>query len=191
MEQGSSPVGYSTPTQIFHWVTAVLVLIAFIYGPGGSEQRVYSAARDFDRQLHESLGLCILALVVARVLWRPFDKRPEPPNVPWWMTLTAGIVQAALYVLLFALPITAISGAWLEAHPLTLLGGLAIPSPLAESHALGATIAGIHGWLGDAIMWLAGVHACAALFHQYVLKDGVLRAMLPWGSASRKLKRPA
>lgn len=191
MEQGSSPVGYSTPTKIFHWVTAVLVLIAFIYGPGGSEQRVYSAARDFDRQLHESLGLCILALVVARVLWRPFDKRPEPPNVPWWMTLTAGIVQTALYVLLFALPITAISGAWLEAHPLTLLGGLAIPSPLAESHALGATIAGIHGWLGDAIMWLAGVHACAALFHQYVLKDGVLRAMLPWGRASRKLKRPA
>jgi len=191
MEQASSSVRYSTPTKIFHWVTAVLVLIAFIYGPGGSEQRVYSAARDFDRQLHESLGLCIFALVVARVLWRPFDKRPEPPNVPRWMRVTAGGVQAALYVLLFALPLTAISGAWLEAHPLTLLGGVTIPSPLPESHALGAGIAAIHGWLGDTIMWLAGAHACAALFHQYVLKDGVLRAMLPQRGSSRELKRPA
>ena len=107
------------------------------------------------------------------------------------MRLTAGVIQAALYLLLFALPLTAISGAWLEAHPLTLLGGVAIPSPLTESHALGARIAEVHGWLGDAIMWLAGVHACAALFHQYVLKDGVLRAMLPQRRASRELKRPA
>ena len=45
---------FSEPTQLLHWLTAILVLVAFIYGPGGSEQRVYSAARDFDRQLHET-----------------------------------------------------------------------------------------------------------------------------------------
>src|SRR5947207_1071959 len=33
---------YSAVAQALHWVTAVLVLVAFIYGPGGSEQRVYS-----------------------------------------------------------------------------------------------------------------------------------------------------
>ena len=174
---------YSTPTKVIHWLTAVLVLVAFIYGPGGSEQRVYSAARDFDRQLHESLGLCILALVVARVLWRPFDRRPEFRAVPRWMKVAADAVQAALYVLLFALPLTAISGAWLEGHPLTLLGPLAIRSPLTESHALGATIAEVHTWLGDLIMWLAGVHAGAALLHHYVLKDHVLRSMLPHRSS--------
>jgi len=31
-------------------------------------------------------------------------------------------------------------------------------------------------------MWLAGFHAAAALYHHFVLKDGVLRAMLPGGS---------
>jgi cytochrome b561 len=170
---------YSTATKVIHWLTALLVLVAFIYGPGGSEQRVYSAARDFDRQFHESIGLCILALVVIRVLWQPFDTRPVPPPVARWMRLTAGAVQAALYVLLFALPITAISGAWLEGHALTLLGSIKIPSPLPESHALGAGIAEVHTWLGDLIMWLAGVHAAAALLHHYVLKDDVLRSMLP------------
>ena len=37
----------------------------------------------------------------------------------------------------------------------------------------------VHGVLGDALMWLAGFHALAALYHHFVLKDGVLRAMLP------------
>jgi cytochrome b561 len=170
---------YSGPTQILHWLTAILVLTAFIYGPGGSEQRVYSAARDFDRQLHETLGLSVLTLVVLRVLWRSFDRRPAPPPVARWMTVMANVVQVALYVLLFAVPLTAISGAWLEGHALTLLGGIVVPPALVESHELGAKVAKIHTWLGDAIMWLAGAHSLAALVHHFILKDGVLRSMFP------------
>lgn len=118
---------YGNITQAFHWVTAILVLVAFIYGPGGSEQRVYSPARDFDRGLHETLGLCVFALVALRVLWRMVDKRPEPPQVSRWMGIAATVMQGALYLLLFAVPLTAIAGAWLEGHPLTLLAGVKIP----------------------------------------------------------------
>lgn len=170
---------YGAVAQAFHWLTAVLVLVAFIYGPGGSEQRVYSAARDFDRQLHETLGLTIFTLAVLRLLWRLVDTRPDPPAVPRWMGLAAKLVQALLYVLLVALPVTAVTGAWLEAHPLTLLAGVKIAPLLPESHDLGRTIASIHGWLGDTILWLAGAHALAALYHHFVRKDGVLLSMLP------------
>ena len=75
---------YGVVAQALHWVTAMLVLIAFIYGPGGSEQSVYASDRDFDRQLHETLGLCVLALVAMRMLWQsrfgadgPRAPRPE------------------------------------------------------------------------------------------------------------------
>jgi len=170
---------YGAVAQAFHWLTAVLVLVAFIDGPGGSEERVYSAARDFDRQLHETLGLTIFTLAVLRLLWRLVDARPDPPDVPRWMGLAAKLVQALLYVLLVALPVTAVTGAWLEAHPLTLLAGVRIAPLLPESHDIGRTIASIHGWLGDAIMWLAGAHAAAALYHHFVRKDGVLVSMLP------------
>jgi cytochrome b561 len=170
---------YSAPAQALHWLTAILVLIAFIYGPGGSEERVYAAARDFDRQLHETLGLCVLVLVALRVLWRAVDTRPPAPPVARWMEITAKVVQAALVALLVAVPLTAVAGAWLEGHALTLLAGLRIPPLFAESHALGARIASVHAWLGDTIVWLAGAHALAGLFHHYVLKDGVLRSMLP------------
>lgn len=174
---------HSAPTQALHWITALLVLVAFIYGPGGSELRVYSAARDFERQLHETLGVCVLALAVLRIVWRAFDERPEPAPVARWMRVAAGGVQAALYVLLFAVPLTAIGGAWLEGHALTLLGGVSLAAPLAESHALGARIAEVHTWLGDAILWLAGAHAAAALFHHFILKDSVLRSMIARRSA--------
>lgn len=176
MEHGTR---YGTVAQIIHWATAILVLAAFIYGPGGSEQRVYLPARDFDRQLHETLGLCVFALVVMRVLWRMVDKRPPALQDAGWQGIVAKAVQGALYLLLFALPLTAIAGAWLEGHPLTLLAGVEIPAPIGLSHEAGATIARIHTWLGDAILWLAGLHALAALYHHIVLKDGVLVSMLP------------
>jgi cytochrome b561 len=178
--QQHSTERYGGFARFLHWATAIIVLIAFIFGPGGSEEHVYSPQRDFDRHLHETLGLCVLALVVVRVIWRMFDTRPEPPPVPRWMDVSAKAVQGLLYVLLFALPITAITGAWLEGHPLTLLGGVEIPPLVAKMHATGATIATIHTWLGDAILWLAGGHALAGLFHHYFLRDNVLASMLPF-----------
>jgi len=170
---------YGAVAQFFHWATAVFVLAAFSFGPGGPEQRVYAHARDFDRQLHETLGLCVFALVVMRVLWRIVDRRPDPPQVSLWMSVTAKAVQGTLYLFLFALPLTAIAGAWLEGHPLTLLGGLEISPFFGASHHVGATVAAIHTWLGDAILWVAGLHALAGLYHHFVLGDGVLVSMLP------------
>src|SRR3979409_320650 len=161
---------YGSVAQAFHWVTAILVLVAFIYGPGGSEQRVSSPPRDCARQRHETLGMCVFAIVVMRVLWRMVDTHPDPPPVSRRMGIAAKAVQWALYLLLFALPLTDMAGAWFEGHPLTLLAGVEIPPLLALSHDAGARIATIHTWLGDAVLWLAGFHALAAIYHHIVLK---------------------
>ena len=169
---------YSGVAQALHWATAILVLTAFIYGPGGSEERVYSAARDFDRKLHETLGAAVLTLVAVRLLWRTVDTRPDADTARG-MAIVARVTHGALYALLFAVPLTAIAGAWLEGHALTLLGGIAIPPVLTLAHDRGATIARIHTWLGDTILWVAGFHALAALFHHVVLRDDVLVSMLP------------
>src|SRR5437899_9676199 len=102
---------YSAVAQALHWATALLVLVAFIYGPGGSEQRVYSPARDFDRQIHETLGLCVLAVAVVRLLWRAIETPPRSPQGPRWMGIAAKAVHGALYVILFALPLSAVTAA--------------------------------------------------------------------------------
>jgi cytochrome b561 len=56
MTDDPAPQRYGAVAQALHWLTAILVVIAFIYGPGGSEQRIYSPARDFDRQLQRRSG---------------------------------------------------------------------------------------------------------------------------------------
>jgi cytochrome b561 len=174
-----SDARFGAVAQFFHWLTAILVVVAFIYGPGGPEEHIYSAGNDFDRQLHETLGLSVFFLTVLRLLWRFIDRQPAPPPMPHWMHIASKAVQGLLYLLLFAVPLTAISGAWLEGHDLTLLGATKIPAMIAASHDTGETIAEIHGWLGDVILWLAGAHAAAAIYHHVMLKDTVLVAMLP------------
>jgi len=67
----------------------------------------------------------------------------------------------------------------LEGHPLTLVSGIRIAPMVAPFHATGELVAEIHTWLGDAINWVAGLHALAALYHHDVLKDKVLASMLP------------
>jgi len=172
------PLRYTIVTQTLHWVIACLVLAAFILGPEGSELQVY-AAPHFERQLHETLGLLVFALSMLRILWRLFDQRPTFAPTSAWMTMASKAVQAALYLLLFAVPATAMAGAWLEGHPLTLLAGLNIAPWFALNHALGETLAIIHTWAADTLLYLAGLHALAAIYHHVVLKDAVLSAMLP------------
>ncbi len=165
--------------QLLHWATAILVVAAFTYGPGGSEQRVYSLAKDFDRQIHETLGISVFAITLLRLVWRAFDAPPDDPPMPQWMRVTSKVVHAALYILLLAVPLTAISGAWLEGHPVTFLGNIRVEPLLPEAHAVGSAIASIHTWLGDTILWVAGLHAVAALYHHFLLRDRVLRSMMP------------
>jgi cytochrome b561 len=170
---------YGAVAQYFHWLTVVLVIAAYTLSPGGSEVQVYSASHDFSRQIHETLGLTVGVLTLLRLAWRALDATPDDAPMPAVMRYAAKIVHVALYLLLMAVPLTAIVGAWFEGHPVTLLvvGEIAPSLPLA--HDVGKTIATIHTYLGEAIVWLAGLHAAAGLFHHFYLRDRVLRSMLP------------
>lgn len=176
----TTPARYSAVAITLHWLTAVLVLAAFITGLGGPENRVYAASRDAERQLHETLGLTVFVLTALRVLWRWRVTPPMLPPMPAWMGTAARLLHGVLYVLLVAVPVTAVLGAWFEGHSLLLPGLGAVASPWPPSHGLGELLSEVHPWLGDAIVWIAGAHAVAALVHHFVLRDNVLRAMLPW-----------
>jgi cytochrome b561 len=168
--------------QALHWTTAILVLVAFILGPGGSEQHIYSDDVDLSRRIHETLGVTVFVLTAVRLGWRllrpdmPADDATPPRR---WLGVVAKVGHAGLYLLLFLVPTTAILGAWLGGHPVTLLNGINVTSPFAAARDVGGTLAELHTWLGDTIIWLAGAHAVAALGHHYLLRDGTLLKMLP------------
>lgn len=185
----SSSARYDAPSRVFHWVTAIVVTMAFILGPGGfgrlMHQGVDPATRS-DIVWHESLGILVLLLTALRLVWVAL--RPAAPQFQMvgWMRLAARLMHAALWGLLLALPATALLALGSEGHPLTLLGGVRVDRlPLIAGSAIAglADWGEVHEFLGDFIMWLAGLHAAAAIFHHLVLKDGVLSAMLSWRSA--------
>ncbi len=171
---------YGAIAQGFHWLTVILVLGAYITSEGGSEAKIYSAAFDTTRRIHETFGLAVLAVVVLRLLWRLADRTPAPTEAPVWMQRVAKAAHILLYVLLFAVPLSAVFGTWFQGHPVTPLG-FDFAAPMAPSRGLGGTSIEAHELLGNAILWLAGIHAAAALLHHFVLHDSVLRRMLPGG----------
>jgi cytochrome b561 len=170
---------YDATAQVLHWTTVLLVAVAYIASVGGSETRIYSSANDFSRSLHELLGISVFALTLVRVCWRAIFPPPKSPEMSAWMELGARLGHWTIYALLVLVPVTAILGAWLEGHPLTVLVLGNIQPLIPESRQLGLVLANLHGWLADVLIWLAGLHAAAALYHHFWRRDRVLLSMLP------------
>ena len=183
----SSKTRYDLVSQVFHWLTAIAVLVAFILGPGGFGRLMRNGvdpATRLDIVWHESLGVAVFVLTLLRLLW-VLARSPAPRfNMAPWMTLASKGAHLLLWVLLLITPMTAFLALGTESHPVTLLGGIRINElpwikalPIADLADWGD----VHEFLGDAIIWLAGLHAVAAIYHHVVLKDGVLKSMLPGG----------
>jgi cytochrome b561 len=172
---------YGAVTQTFHWLTVVFVAAAYLLSQGGPASRLYSEENSLQLGIHETLGMAVLVLLVLRLVWRFFERAPEVP-MAGWMHLLSRAVHIAFYALLAAIPLTAIVGAWLGGHPVLPFGQDVGPF-LYSDQELGHELSEIHGVLGNAIVWLAGLHAAAALYHHFFLRDRVLVTMLPFGDA--------
>ena len=120
---------YDFPSRAFHWVTAIVVIIAFVLGPGDfgqiTREGIDPATRS-DIVWHESLGMLVFVMTALRLIWVTFRPAVPQVNMPSWMRVTGKLVHIALWTLLFALPTTALLSLGSEGHPLTLLGGIRI-----------------------------------------------------------------
>jgi cytochrome b561 len=184
MNQSSSS-HYDALSRAFHWLTAIAVLIAFVLGPehfGREMRQGLDPATRSDIVWHETLGIAVFVLTLLRLLWVAL--RPAAPQfeAAGWMLTLSKLMHLALWALLLVLPMSALLALGSEGHPLTLLGGVRVDQmPLIADSALAklADWGDVHGLLGDALIWLAGLHAVAAIYHHVALKDGVLLSMLP------------
>jgi len=177
----ATPARYGAVTQTFHWLTVMFVAAAYLLGEGGPESRIYAPERAVQLGLHETFGMIVFILLVLRLAWRFFDRAPEVP-MQAWMRVASRALHGVLYALLAAIPLTAIFGAWVGGHAITPFGIEISPFPTVNSE-LGHTLSELHETLGNAIVWVAGFHAAAALYHHFFLRDRVLATMLPFGGA--------
>jgi len=183
----TSRTHFDPVSRAFHWITALAVIAAFVLGPehfGRQMRQGLDPATRWDIVLHESLGIAVFALTLLRLLW--VAVRPAAPrfDMAAWMQAAAKGAHLALWALMLLTPFTAMLALGTEGHPLTLLGGVRVDSMPVIAQLPFAKLADwgdVHGFLGDAILAIAGVHAVAAIYHHVALKDGVLKSMLPPG----------
>jgi cytochrome b561 len=180
MQLANTTTRYGAVPQVLHWLTAIFVICGFLLGqfgddlPKGNPQAV-------GLFVHMTLGQCVVVLLIARLAWRVANPPPLPEPTPLGRLVVwaAKLSHFALYALLLLVPFLGIIVQLKRGHALPVLGFWQFQSPWPADRNISKTILGFHGWLADALLILAGVHACAALVHHYVWRDPTLRRMLP------------
>lgn len=164
---------YASPLIFIHWLMAVAVIIAYV-----SSGDPTKASQAISGQVHVGSGLAVFALLALRLPLRALFGAPPAEPGPLWQQRATVAVHLALYGLMAVVPLAG----WAElAHKtaaFSLAGGFALPLP--DAHAAWVRLLGsAHQTLGNVFIWLAGLHAAAALVHHYVLRDATLVRMLP------------
>ena len=168
---------YSSASIWLHWLMLALIAGAYAsielreFYPRGSDMR------EAFKNWHYWLGLAVLLLVWLRIAARLVWKAPAPVE-RGWRNLASKATHGALYVLMIAMPLAGWAILSAEGDPVSFFG-LRLPALVAQDRPLAETLEEIHELGGTIGYWLIGLHAAAALFHQYVLRDRLLARMAP------------
>ena len=101
------------------------------------------------------------------------------PSLPRWQQGSAAGLHVLLYALVFATTLSGWYFASFRGWSIRLYGLLPLPMLTDGNSPLARSIGGWH-WAAEwALLIAIGLHVAAALGHAFVLKDGVLRRMLP------------
>jgi cytochrome b561 len=169
---------YDRVTIVLHWTTAILVVALYGLAQIWGFLHRGSAPRNELIALHVSLGLLLTAVLALRIVWRLTAGRRLPPAAQGMLELAAAAAHYGLYLLLAVQAVLGWCLSWALEEPLAFFSLFVIPSPVVFTTAQRQAILFLHDWIATIVIVLAGAHALAALFHRFVLRDGVLRRML-------------
>ena len=169
---------YDNVAVALHWLTALLVIVQFALAI--SWDYIDRATRQGMESVHISLGVLLTAVILARIAWRLMPGHQRPAIVSGWVRLASKSVHYLLYALLVAQAGLGFAFRWAQGHAVSFFGLFAIPGPYGElARPDRRQLHELHEYGGWAIVIIAGLHAAAALYHHYALRDRVLARMLP------------
>ncbi|MFF7397388.1 cytochrome b [Achromobacter sp. NPDC008082] len=173
-----APAHYDRMTITLHWLTAVLVVGLFALAEIWSFLPRGTPTRKLLQSLHISFGLAFAAVFVVRVVWRLSRGRRLPRAASGLLGVASTGVHGLLYLLMATQIVLGFLFRWAQGEPFAFFGLFNVPTLIAIDHEQRRFIGGLHDTVAWIIIVLALLHALAALFHHYFLRDGVLRRML-------------
>lgn len=181
----NSSARYASALIMLHWLT--LLVIVGVYAC--IELRVLfpknSDPREALKMWHFMLGLTVLLLaslrVVVRIMAGPGPHIVPPPKS--WQQIAAKAVHFLMYALMLGMPLAG----WLilsaGGKPIPFFG-LELPPLTGQNETFAGQVKSVHEVVGIAGYFLIGLHAAAALYHHYLLRDNTVRRILPTHASS-------
>lgn len=168
---------YGLIAQALHWIVVVGILLQFIWAWRIEETESIRQQFALVNQ-HKSIGVTVLLLVLVRMGWRLCNRVPPwPESMKLWERIAAGLVHWGLYGLMLMIPISGWAYSAAAGYGPEWFGWLELPAIFPVSESLERSMQQVHTWSGRLLLALVLVHVLAALRHQFVLKDGLLRRM--------------
>lgn len=170
---------YGTTAIVLHWLVGLAVIVMIVLGwtmlaipknPVGPRVAAFN--------LHKSIGTTILLLMLARVIWRATHSPPAFPPMPLWQARAARINHTLLYVCLFVMPIAGFTASSFSGRPIVYFG-YALPILAGKNDSAAQVFYAIHFVTSWILIALIALHIAAALKHQFIDRDGLLRRMWP------------
>lgn len=130
---------------------------------------------------HKWIGLLVLTLTIARLLWRLHSPPPPlPDTVAPWERRLAPLVHWGLLALLLAMPISG----WLMSSAAGVsviwFGFLPLPDLVPRDLELFETLRFAHHVLARLLIAAIVLHLAAVVRHDVLRRDGIFRRMWPF-----------
>lgn len=171
---------YGALAKLLHWTIVVLIVVQYFLAESADE------LPDGIEKLkilywHKSIGMLVLLLAVLRILWKLANRGLPAPAGTGSLRKAATAGHGLLYLLILLQPISGWAMASAANFPVTFFSWYQFPALVATNHDLHEKLQDVHEALFYVLVTVAVLHIAAALYHHFLLKDDVLRRMLPFG----------
>jgi len=123
MSRSDPRARYTTTAIVLHWGIALLVVVQFTWGWWMQEIPKQPVGPRVDAfNLHKSMGLALLALMLIRLAWRLGHRPPALPAMPAWQAGLAQTTHVLLYVVLSLQPLSGYLGSEWSGYPVKFFG---------------------------------------------------------------------
>lgn len=167
---------YSKRMVIVHWLTLLLLAMAWSFGEDLAEATDESKATVANYLVHMLVGGAVLLATVARLLFRGKDGTP-PAMGQTLIDKVAKGMHHLLYTLLFVLPISGMVTVLTSDALKGILAGDAnlLPKENGYEHVFAHEV---HEVMVNVLIAVVVIHALAAIKHQFIDKDGLMERMM-------------
>jgi cytochrome b561 len=185
---------YTSVAVVLHWLLALGILSLLMIGLAMTQLSVTPLMQFSLYQLHKSVGITVLLLVVLRLIWRLLYRPPPMPDaMSRFEQRAAESTHLLFYILMLGLPLSgwALVSASIFNIPTVLYGiipwpNMPILSNLSNKAPVEITLKTVHIYGAWFLLAVVALHLGAVLRHQFILRDDVLRRMSvrlpPYGS---------